>query len=118
MNIKIKTKSKEYADSVVKQLSRSDAPNGISEIKQMIANGFVAGVRWHKSNQWIPAKEGFARPKDCMPILIRRYYRDKYGQFVTRVTQELFFEEFGFSSFCNKHRNERITHWMPIPQLS
>lgn len=78
---------------------------------------FKAGAKWQKNNLWIKIEEGCSLPKDGMPILVRRYYRNKYGRFTTRVTQETFFECFGFDAFCCKSCNERITHWMPIPKL-
>lgn len=111
-----KTAAKEYAKGVIEPLKRSGVPNGISDITQMVADAFIAGAKWHKSNQWVKVEEGCNLPKDGMVILVRRYYRNKYGQFTTRITQEYYMEEYGLEIFCSRRCNERITHWMPIPK--
>ena len=110
--------AQDYASGVIKSLSYNGVPNSISDIKSMLAKAFLAGAKWqqHKSS-WIKIEDGCAMPKDAMYILVRRHYRDKYGQFATKITQEIYFAEYGFNIFCCKRCNERITHWMPIPKI-
>jgi hypothetical protein len=112
----MKTAAKEYAQATIKSFGRNGVPCGTSDIMQMIAEGFIAGVRWYKKNQWIKVGEGERFPKDGMYILVRRHYKNRAGQLVTKVTQEMYFTDFGFKPMCSKLCNERITHWMPVPQ--
>lgn len=110
--------AKTYADDIINSFGRNEVPNSISDIKSMLAKAFLAGIKWQAiKSPWIKIKEGCNLPKDGVYILVRRHYRDKYGQLATRVTQEMYFVDYGFRSLCNKHLNERITHWMPIPRI-
>lgn len=112
----MKTAAKEYAQATIKSFGRNGVPCGSSDIMQMIAEGLIAGVKWYKKNQWIKVGEGERLPKDGMYILVRRHYKNRAGQLVTKVTQEMYFTDFGFKPMCSKLCNERITHWMPVPQ--
>jgi len=38
----------EYAESVIRSFGTCGVPNGISDIKEMIANGFNSGAEWQK----------------------------------------------------------------------
>ena len=38
----------EYAESVIRSFGTCGVPNGISDIKEMIANGFNSGTEWQK----------------------------------------------------------------------
>ena len=38
----------EYAESVIRSFGTCGVPNGIFDIKEMIANGFNSGTEWQK----------------------------------------------------------------------
>jgi hypothetical protein len=44
----IKKASIEYAESVIRSFGTCGVPNRISDIKEMIANGFNSGAEWQK----------------------------------------------------------------------
>ncbi len=46
--------AREYADSVINSFGRSGVPNGISDIKEMLALAFKNGAEWQsKQSPWI-----------------------------------------------------------------
>lgn len=48
----------EYAESVIRSFGTCGVPNGISDIKEMIANGFNSGAEWlSKQSPWISVEE-------------------------------------------------------------
>lgn len=48
----------EYAESVIRSFGTCGVPNGISDIKEMIANGFNSGAEWlSKQLPWISVEE-------------------------------------------------------------
>lgn len=50
--------AREYADSVINSFGRSGVPNGISDIKEMLALAFKNGAEWQsKQSPWISVKE-------------------------------------------------------------
>lgn len=48
----------EYVESVIRSFGTCGVPNGISDIKEMIANGFNSGSDWQsKQSPWISVEE-------------------------------------------------------------
>lgn len=56
----------EYTESVIRSFGTHGIPNSISEIKEMIANGFNSGAEWQsKQLQWIKVSERLSEEDGC-----------------------------------------------------
>lgn len=89
------------------------------ETVETYRRAFTCGARFALSHQWVRANERL--PEDGELILIREYYRSaRSGRFVNHIREFLYLEQYGFEfeEQANSNLKYRITHWMPIPQLT
>lgn len=113
MKKKFQETAREYADSVINSFGRNGVPNGISDIKEMLALAFKNGSEWQaKQSHWISVKEkdGCDSSNDCIVM-------DTDGEvFRAYFSHENKWLKYGYGRYDEVI--EDVTHWMPIPSLN
>ena len=100
--------AREYADSVINSFGRSGVPNGISDIKEMLALAFKNGAEWQsKQSPWISVKERL--PESNITVLTK----GAYGYLICFLSN---LGEWETGANVNEERLG-ITHWLPIPSF-
>ena len=102
--------AREYADSVINSFGRSGVPNGISDIKEMLALAFKNGAEWQsKQSPWISVKEkvGCDSSNDC---IVMDSDGDVFRAFFSPENMWLKYNR-GYYVIDN------VTHWLPIPSF-
>ena len=100
--------AREYADSVINSFGRSGVPNGISDIKKMLALAFKNGAEWQsKQSPWISVKERL--PESNITVLTK----GAYGYLICFLSN---LGEWETGANVNEERLG-ITHWLPIPSF-
>lgn len=99
----------EYADSVINSFGRIGVPNGISDIKEMLALAFKNGSDW-QSNQspWISVYKK-------MPPLGQKVIHMNINTSEVNVGQVNEVGIFVLGYTCVGE--VEVTHWMPIPSF-
>lgn len=94
-----------YAESVINSFGRSGVPNGISDIKEMLALAFKNGAEWQsKQSPWISVKERL--PESNITVLTK----GAYGYLICFLSN---LGEWETGANVNEERLG-ITHWLPI----
>lgn len=98
---------REYADSVINSFGRSGVPNGISDIKEMLALAFENGAEWQaKQSLWISVDKK-------MPRLGQKVIHMNVNTGEINVGQV---NKVGIFVLGYTYVGEvEVTHWMPIP---
>ena len=98
---------REYADSVINSFGRSGVPNGISDIKEMLALAFENGAEWQaKQSLWISVD-------NKMPRLGQKVIHMNVNTGEINVGQV---NKVGIFVLGYTYVGEvEVTHWMPIP---
>lgn len=100
--------AREYADSVINSFGRSGVPNGISDIKKMLAIAFKNGAEWQsKQSPWISVNERL--PESNITVLTK----GAYGYLICFLSN---LGEWETGANVNEERLG-ITHWLPIPSF-
>lgn len=99
----------DYANRIIDSFGVDGVPDGISNIRGMIADGFKAGVQFAISHQWVRVEDRIP-PSSCVLVC-----KDKWiytlcvyigGRFMMYNKARSYKQEF------------HPTHWMKIPQLN
>ena len=102
--------AREYADSVINSFGINGVPNGISDIKEMLALAFKNGAEWQsKQSPWISVKEkvGCDSSNDCIVM-------DSDGE----VFRACFSPENKWLKYNRGYYViDNVTHWLPIPSF-
>lgn len=107
-----KKAAREYAYSVINSFGRNGVPNGISDIKEMLAIAFENGSEWHaKQSLWISAKErlpeedGYYFVTDG-DVVEKIYFFKRWNKFASTIDYPHLFYDEGV-----------IKAWLPIPSF-
>lgn len=127
--------AREYADSVINSFGRNVVPNGISDIKEMLAIAFENGSEWQsKQSPWISVKERLPeKPEYDWVLVIVRDKRDGFmgipqiGElrsdgFWHTVTSDSFntpdFRRiYNTTDAFGEILKQEVVAWMPIPSF-
>lgn len=127
--------AREYADSVINSFGRSGVPNGISDIKEMLALAFKNGAEWQsKQSPWISVKERLPeKPEYDWVLVIVRDKRDGFigipqiGElrsdgFWHTVTSDSFntpdfMRIYNTTDVLGEILKQEVVAWMPIPSF-
>ena len=82
MKQKLEEAAKEYAESVIDSFGTNGVPNGVSDIKEMIALSFDNGSEWRINSIW-------HKTKDEVPQAHGEYENEHYPQIPCLVYGEL-----------------------------
>ena len=82
MKQKLEEAVREYAESVINSFGTNGVPNGVSDIKEMIALSFENGSEWRINSVW-------HKTKDEVPQAHEEYENEHYPQIPCLVYGEL-----------------------------
>lgn len=82
MKQKLEEAVREYAESVINSFETNGVPNGVSDIKEMIALSFENGSEWRINSVW-------HKTKDEVPQAHGEYEKEHYPQIPCLVYGEL-----------------------------
>lgn len=110
--------AQEYAENIINAFGDSGVPNGIKDIRQMIADGYVSGYTACEQSMWRSVEEEL--PEEGQAIIIRVVHKDvKSGKIFESYFNTFYFEQYGFEIEERPQRGKisKVTHWKPKPDL-
>ena len=98
----------EYAESVIRSFGTCGVPNGISDIKEMIANGFNSGSDWQsKQSPWISVEDAIPN-KQAKGMCQVKFVDGSIDEMAMREVNKWIYPYI---------KTGYVTHWRPIPSF-
>lgn len=102
-------KAAEYANGIIDSFGNNGVPCGISDIRKMIAEGFIDGAKHALSHQWVSVEDRLPEYHDVCVFIPKSDFHPEY------FTIAKFDGEDWYETTSGHHI--RPTHWMLIPTL-
>lgn len=98
----------EYVESVIRSFGTCGVPNGISDIKEMIANGFNSGSDWQsKQSPWISVEDAIPN-KQAKGMCQVKFVDGSIDEMAMREVNKWIYPYI---------KTGYVTHWRPIPSF-
>ena len=98
----------EYVESVIRSFGTCGVPNGISDIKEMIANGFNSGSDWQsKQSPWISVEDVIPN-KQAKGMCQVKFVDGSIDEMAMREVNKWIYPYI---------KTGYVTHWRPIPSF-
>lgn len=98
----------EYVESVIRSFGTCGVPNGISDIKEMIANGFNSGADWQsKQSPWISVEDAIPN-KQAKGMCQVKFVDGSIDEMAMREVNKWIYPYI---------KTGYVTHWRPIPSF-
>ena len=105
--------AQEYAENIINAFGDSGVPNGIKDIRQMIADGYVSGYTACEQSMWRSVEEELPEKKKvvlCFMPDMKDNYAEDDAYFDIAILLEGVFINLDAETI-------HPTHWMPIPSI-